>query len=111
RITFEYVMLRCINHSTEDAQRLDRLHRGIRSNINLIPFNPHHGSPFQRPTQEEIEKFQNELRAFGHQVNVRTPRGDDIAAACGQLQGEHESMDEGGRREDEGHPSSLRWYG
>jgi len=86
RITFEYVMLRGVNHSSEDARRLAQLLRGIRSKINLIPFNPHHGSPFQRPTREEIEKFQNELAAYGHQVNVRTPRGDDIAAACGQLQ-------------------------
>lgn len=86
RITFEYVMLRGVNHSTEDARRLSQLLRGIRSKINLIPFNPHSGSPFRRPAQEEIEKFQNELRAYGYQVNVRTPRGDDIHAACGQLQ-------------------------
>jgi 23S rRNA (adenine2503-C2)-methyltransferase len=86
RITFEYVMLRGVNHSGEDARRLAQLLRGIRSKINLIPFNPHHGSPFQRPTREEIEKFQNEISAYGYQVNVRTPRGDDIAAACGQLQ-------------------------
>ncbi|HEY2988928.1 MAG TPA: 23S rRNA (adenine(2503)-C(2))-methyltransferase RlmN [Candidatus Binatia bacterium] len=86
RITFEYVVLRGVNHSTEDARRLAQLLRGIRSKINLIPFNPHPGSPFQRPTPEEIDKFQNELRACGYQVNVRTPRGDDIAAACGQLQ-------------------------
>jgi 23S rRNA (adenine2503-C2)-methyltransferase len=86
RITFEYVVLRGVNHSADDAKRLARLLGGIRSKINLIPFNPHHGSPFQRPAKEEIEKFQNELRAYGYQVNVRTPRGDDIHAACGQLQ-------------------------
>jgi 23S rRNA (adenine2503-C2)-methyltransferase len=86
RITFEYVVLRGVNHSADDAKRLARLLGGIRSKINLIPFNPHHGSPFQRPAPEEIEKFQNELRAYGYQVNVRTPRGDDIHAACGQLQ-------------------------
>ena len=93
RITFEYVVLRGVNHSADDAKRLARLLSGIRSKINLIPFNPHHGSPFRRPSPEEIEKFQNELGAYGYQVNVRTPRGDDIHAACGQLQGEHEGKD------------------
>ena len=87
RITFEYVVLRGVNHSAEDARRLSQLLRGIRSKINLIPFNPHRGSPFERPMQEEIEEFQNLLRALGHQVNVRSPRGDDIHAACGQLMG------------------------
>ncbi len=87
RITFEYVMLRGLNHSAEDARRLSQLLRGIRSKINLIPFNPHRGSPFERPTREEIEEFQNLLRAQGHQVNIRAPRGDDIHAACGQLMG------------------------
>jgi 23S rRNA (adenine2503-C2)-methyltransferase len=86
RITFEYVVLGGVNHSPEDARRLAQLLRGIRAKINLIPFNPHPGSPFKRPAQNEIDKFQNELRDYGHQVNVRTPRGDDIHAACGQLQ-------------------------
>lgn len=85
RITFEYVLLRGINHSLEDARRLSQLLNGIRCKINLIPFNPHPGTPFQRPTQEEIQQFQNALRVQGHQVNVRAPRGDDIQAACGQL--------------------------
>ena len=86
RITFEYVMLRGVNHSAEDARRLARLLAGIRSKINLIPFNPHPGSRFERPSQKEIEEFQNRLYDYGFQVNVRTPRGDDIHAACGQLQ-------------------------
>jgi 23S rRNA (adenine2503-C2)-methyltransferase len=85
RITFEYVLLRGVNHSLEDARRLSKLLKGIRCKINLIPFNPHPGSPFQRPTPDEIEQFQNALSAAGHQVNVRRPRGDDIQAACGQL--------------------------
>ncbi|MGH7771991.1 MAG: 23S rRNA (adenine(2503)-C(2))-methyltransferase RlmN [Candidatus Binatia bacterium] len=88
RITFEYVLLRGINHSPEDARRLGQLLKGIRCKINLIPFNPHFGSPYQRPTQEEVLEFQNSLYAQGYQVNVREPRGDDIQAACGQLQGE-----------------------
>jgi 23S rRNA (adenine2503-C2)-methyltransferase len=61
---------------------------GLRCKINLIPFNPHPGSPFQRPAREEIARFQSALQARGYQVNVREPRGDDIQAACGQLQGE-----------------------
>lgn len=85
RITFEYVLLRGVNHSPEDARRLSQLLRGIRCKINVIPFNPHPGSPYQSPTEPEIEQFQNALQARGHQVNVRRPRGDDIEAACGQL--------------------------
>lgn len=98
RITFEYVLLRGVNHSPEDARRLSRLLRGVRCKINLIPFNPHPGSHYQRPTEPEIEQFQNALQAHGHQVNLRRPRGDDIQGACGQLQGEHTRKDERGRR-------------
>lgn len=88
RITFEYVLLRGINDSPADARRLSQLLRGIRCKINLIPFNPHPGSPYRRPSAEEITRFQKALTELGHQVNVRMPRGDDIQAACGQLQGE-----------------------
>jgi len=88
RITFEYVLLRGLNHSAEDARRLAHLLEGIRCKINLIPFNPFPGSAFQRPTADEVEEFQRRLSAYGFQVNVRTPRGDDIQAACGQLNSE-----------------------
>lgn len=88
RITFEYVVLRGVNHSAEDARRLSRLLKGIQSKINLIPFNPHPGSPYERPSPEEVRQFAETLRAQGHQVNVRHPRGDDIQAACGQLNSE-----------------------
>lgn len=88
RITFEYILLRSVNDSQDDAERLGRLLEGIRCKINLIPFNPHPGSPYQRPTREEILEFQNTLTALGYQVNIREPRGDDIQAACGQLQTE-----------------------
>jgi 23S rRNA (adenine2503-C2)-methyltransferase len=88
RITFEYVMLRGVNHSAEDARRLSRLLKGVQSKINLIPFNPHPGSPYERPSPEEVRQFAEALRAQGHQVNVRQPRGDDIQAACGQLNSE-----------------------
>jgi 23S rRNA (adenine2503-C2)-methyltransferase len=88
RITFEYVLLRGVNDSVEDAQNLSELLRGIRCKVNVIPFNPHPGSAFQRPSEVEIERFQQVLLKHGLQINVRRPRGDDIQAACGQLQGE-----------------------
>ncbi len=88
RITFEYVLLRGVNDSAADAHSLVELLRGVRCKINLIPFNPHQGSHYQRPETESVEDFQQILSSNGLQVNVRRPRGDDIAAACGQLQGE-----------------------
>jgi 23S rRNA (adenine2503-C2)-methyltransferase len=88
RITFEYVLLRGVNDAEQDALQLARLLRGIPSKVNVIPFNPHPGSEFLRPTDAAIERFQDVLHDAGVQVNVRRPRGDDIQAACGQLQGE-----------------------
>lgn len=88
RITFEYVMLRGINDSAANARKLAELLRGIRCKVNLIPFNPHPGSEFARPESRDVDAFQEILHSHGVQVNVRRPRGDDIAAACGQLQGE-----------------------
>lgn len=88
RITFEYVLLRGVNDSTADASALCQLLQGIRCKVNLIPFNPHPGSAYRRPEDEEVEIFQQVLQAHGLQTNIRRPRGDDIQAACGQLQGE-----------------------
>jgi 23S rRNA (adenine2503-C2)-methyltransferase len=88
RITFEYVLLRGINDSTDDAQALCQLLHGIRCKVNVIPFNPHPGSTYRRPDDAEVEEFQQVLHAHGLQINIRRPRGDDIQAACGQLQGE-----------------------
>ena len=88
RITFEYVLLGGVNDSEAQARQLARVLRGIPSKVNVIPFNPHPGSSFSRPSQEQIERFQDVLRDEGVQINVRRPRGDDIQAACGQLQGE-----------------------
>ena len=88
RITFEYVLLGGVNDSEQQARQLARVLRGIPSKVNVIPFNPHPGSKFLRPAPEQIERFQNALRDEGVQINVRRPRGDDIQAACGQLQGE-----------------------
>jgi 23S rRNA (adenine2503-C2)-methyltransferase len=88
RITFEYVLLRGVNDGEQDARQLCELLKGIRCKVNVIPFNPYPGSGFQRPTEMEIERFQRVLREQGMQINVRRPRGDDIQAACGQLQGD-----------------------
>jgi 23S rRNA (adenine2503-C2)-methyltransferase len=88
RITFEYVLLRGVNDSIDDAQALCQLLHGIRCKVNVIPFNPHPGSPYRRPDDAEVERFQQFLQVQGLQINIRRPRGDDIQAACGQLQGE-----------------------
>ena len=88
RITFEYVLLSGVNDSEQDALQLAKILRGIPSKVNVIPFNPHPGSQFHRPSDAALARFQNVLHDAGVQVNVRRPRGDDIQAACGQLQGE-----------------------
>jgi 23S rRNA (adenine2503-C2)-methyltransferase len=85
RITFEYVLLAGVNDTPSDAARLVRLLHGIRSKVNLIPFNPFPGSGFERPTPEAIRDFQQRLLAAGMHASVRTSRGRDIQAACGQL--------------------------
>ncbi len=85
RVTFEYVLLAGVNDSDDDADRLPRLLRGIPTKVNLIPWNPFAGPAFARPSAERIRTFQERLRQGGLAVYIRTPRGDDIDAACGQL--------------------------
>ncbi len=85
RITFEYVMLRDINDSEADAKALVRLLRGIPAKINLIPFNPWPGAPFECATAAAIDRFAAVLMEAGYASPIRTPRGRDILAACGQL--------------------------
>jgi 23S rRNA (adenine2503-C2)-methyltransferase len=85
RVTFEYVLLAGVNDSDADADRLPRLLRGIPTKVNLIPWNPFAGPPFERPSAERIRTFQERLRQGGLAVYIRNPRGDDIDAACGQL--------------------------
>ena len=84
-LTFEYVLLKGKNDSREDAKRLANLLRGMRCKINLIPFNEFPGSPFRRPPDEAIEKFQAVLRDSRYDVFLRKSRGQDILGACGQL--------------------------
>jgi 23S rRNA (adenine2503-C2)-methyltransferase len=85
RITFEYVMLKGVNDSDADARRLVKLIAGIPAKINLIPFNPWPGAPYERSDPERIEAFGAIVNRAGYASPVRTPRGEDIMAACGQL--------------------------
>ncbi len=85
RITFEYVMLKDVNDSDADARRLVRLIAGIPAKINLIPFNEWPGAPYRRSDWERIEAFADIVHKAGYASPIRTPRGEDIMAACGQL--------------------------
>lgn len=85
RITFEYVLLQGVNDSGEDALRLAKLLKNIRSKINLIPFNPFPGSEFKRPDDAAVRRFQKILLDHHYTAPVRESRGGDISAACGQL--------------------------
>lgn len=85
RITFEYVMLKDVNDSNEDARRLVKLIKGIPAKINLIPFNEWPGSPYERSDWARIEAFADIIYKAGYASPIRTPRGEDIMAACGQL--------------------------
>jgi 23S rRNA (adenine2503-C2)-methyltransferase len=85
RITFEYVLLKEVNDSVEDAQRLVKLLRPIKSKINLIPFNPYEGCQYQRPDEDTILRFQKILIDKNYTVMIRRSKGQDINAACGQL--------------------------
>jgi 23S rRNA (adenine2503-C2)-methyltransferase len=85
RVTFEYVLLGGVNDSDADARRLAKLVRDFRCHVNVIPFNPHPHAPYRRPSEDRVESFVATLRDAGIQCWLRTPRGDDIQAACGQL--------------------------
>ncbi|AHD11403.1 23S rRNA (adenine(2503)-C(2))-methyltransferase RlmN [Phaeobacter gallaeciensis] len=85
RITFEYVMLNGVNDSDEDAHRLVELIEGIPAKVNLIPFNEWPGSPYTRSSNNRIHAFANIIYQAGYASPIRTPRGEDILAACGQL--------------------------
>jgi 23S rRNA (adenine2503-C2)-methyltransferase len=88
RITFEYVMLKGVNDSLSDARELVKLLKGIPAKINLIPFNPWPGAPYECSNWDQIEKFAEVVNRAGYASPVRTPRGRDIMAACGQLKSE-----------------------
>ncbi len=92
RITFEYVMLKGVNDSLDDAKLLVKLLKGIPAKINLIPFNPWPGTRYECSDWEQIEKFSEYIFNAGYSSPVRTPRGRDILAACGQLKSETEKL-------------------
>ena len=85
RITFEYVMLKGVNDTDEDAYRLVKLIKGIPAKVNLIPFNPWPGAPYERSSNNRIRAFSEIVYQAGYASPVRKPRGEDIFAACGQL--------------------------
>ena len=92
RITFEYVMLKGVNDSLADAKDLVRLLKGIPAKINLIPFNKWPGSAYEWSDWEQIEEFADFINANGYASPIRTPRGQDILAACGQLKSASERI-------------------
>ena len=94
RITFEYIMLKDINDSDEDARNLVRLLKeyNIPAKVNLIPFNPWPGSDYQRSDDKQIKRFSEYIFGEGISAPIRSPRGEDILAACGQLKSESEKM-------------------
>lgn len=87
RITFEYILIRDVNDSDQDARRLIRLLHGVKAKINLIPYNEHPASSFRAPTPERVTRFQEILLDRGMVAIRRASKGQDIAAACGQLKG------------------------
>jgi 23S rRNA (adenine2503-C2)-methyltransferase len=92
RITFEYVMIKGVNDTVEDARRLVNLLKGIPAKVNLIPFNPWPGTAYECSDWDQIERFAQVVLKAGYASPVRTPRGRDILAACGQLKSASERM-------------------
>jgi 23S rRNA (adenine2503-C2)-methyltransferase len=88
KITVEYTLMDRVNDRSEHARELAVLLRELPCKINLIPFNPFPGSEFKRVTNTALNRFRDILHGEGYTVTVRTTRGDDIAAACGQLAGQ-----------------------
>jgi 23S rRNA (adenine2503-C2)-methyltransferase len=102
RIMFEYILIKGLNDSMEDAQNLAAKLRNIPCKINLLPYNETAELPFQRPSEKAIERFQKTLWKEGYTVLVRSSRGSDISAACGQLAGKlnHQSRKENEKADD-----------
>jgi 23S rRNA (adenine2503-C2)-methyltransferase len=108
RITFEYVMLKGVNDSPAEARALVKLIEGIPAKINLIPFNPWPGAPFECSSDAAIERFGDIVNAAGYASPVRTPRGRDILAACGQLKSESQRVRASARSTPSPHGSGER---
>ncbi len=101
RVTFEYVMLKGVNDSPAEARALVKLLAGIPAKINLIPFNPWPGSPYECSSGNRIHAFADIVNAAGYASPIRTPRGRDILAACGQLKSQSEKQRASARRDSE----------
>jgi len=91
RITFEYILIKGINDSRQDAERLAKLLRPIRAKINLIPLNTYEGCDFERPEESAIENFKEILNRKQYTAIIRHSKGQDISAACGQLSGKYDA--------------------
>ena len=98
RVTFEYVMLKGVNDSPAEAKALVKLISGIPAKINLIPYNPWPGGPYECSDRKTIETFASIVNRAGYAAPVRKPRGRDILAACGQLKSESEKLRASARR-------------
>ena len=107
RITFEYVMIKDINDSLDDAKELVRLLKGIPAKINLIPFNPWPGTNYSCSDWDQIEQFADIVNRAGYASPIRTPRGRDILAACGQLKSESERLKKSERIKREAFAAAL----
>ena len=92
RVTFEYVMLKGVNDSLKEAKALVNLLKGVPAKINLIPFNPWPNSPYECSDWDQIEAFAEVINRAGYASPIRTPRGRDIFAACGQLRSESKKL-------------------
>ena len=88
KVTVEYVLLDHVNDDMDHARELAELMKDTPCKINLIPFNPYPGSPYKKPSNSRIDRFQKTLMEYNYTVTVRKTRGDDIDAACGQLVGD-----------------------
>ncbi len=106
RVTFEYVMLKGVNDSPAEAKALVQLLKGIPAKINLIPFNPWPGTDYECSSWSTIEQFAAILNRGGYASPIRTPRGRDILAACGQLKSESEKLRASARRKIEAEPAA-----
>jgi 23S rRNA (adenine2503-C2)-methyltransferase len=106
RVTFEYVMLKGINDSPAEARALVQLLKGIPAKINLIPFNPWPGTRYECSDWGTIERFAAIVNRAGYASPIRTPRGRDILAACGQLKSESEKLRASERRKLEPQPQA-----
>jgi 23S rRNA (adenine2503-C2)-methyltransferase len=107
RITFEYVMLKGLNDSKNDAQRIIKLLAGIPAKVNLIPFNPHPASPYKRPELPEVMAFQKYLLDRNVMTTIRISKGPDILAACGQLRSKEALRSKHGERRERESRASL----